>query len=156
MSLPLARAYSSPGAWSRAPAAPGARLGAEAVGFDALMDELARADVVISCAGAPRPLITAEGLGRALAGRRGPCVLMDLAVPRDIEPTAQSLDGVYLHDIDDLRAPARECERRRRRELPRGEAIVDAQARDSCAWLNAPALRGASPAACAARGARAG
>ena len=129
------------------------RLGAGTVGFDDLMDEVARADVVISCTGAPHHLITVEGLRSALAGRRRPCVLMDLAVPRASDPAARRLDGVHLHDIDDLRAPTRECERRRRRELPRVEAIVDAEARDFLAWLNSRAVRPPSPATCAAGGA---
>jgi glutamyl-tRNA reductase len=80
-----------------------ARVGGDAVGFDELPVELERADIVISSTGAPHHVF-----GRAellpLAGRRAnrPLVLIDLAVPRDIEPGLRSCPGIALYDIDDL------------------------------------------------------
>jgi glutamyl-tRNA reductase len=111
------------------------RFGAEAVGFDDFPEALKRSDIVISCTSSPRPLITVDCVKAAAAGHRhGPLFLVDLAVPRDIEPAVQQLNDVYLYDLDDLEELARECEEQRRCEMPRVDAIVDEEARSFLKW----------------------
>jgi glutamyl-tRNA reductase len=78
-------------------------LKAYAVGLDDLDQELARADIVIACTASPVPLITKSAAEAAIrARRRRPIFMVDLAVPRDIDPGVADLEDVYLFSIDDL------------------------------------------------------
>lgn len=80
-----------------------ARYGGRAIQFDLLEDYLPRADIVISSTSAPHLVIHAAVVQRAIAIRRGrPMLLVDIAVPRDIDPAAGQLKDVYLYYIDDL------------------------------------------------------
>jgi glutamyl-tRNA reductase len=80
-----------------------AELGAQAVGLEDLGQELALADIVISSTGSPVPMITRDSVAAALrTRRRRPIFMVDLAVPRDIEPAVAGLEDVYLFSIDDL------------------------------------------------------
>jgi glutamyl-tRNA reductase len=78
-------------------------LGAQAVPLSDLAQELVAADIVISCTASPIPLITLDSASAAVhARRRRPVFMVDLAVPRDIEPEVAGLEDVYLFSIDDL------------------------------------------------------
>jgi glutamyl-tRNA reductase len=67
------------------------------------LGSLGGADIVVSCTGAPHAVLTKKDVARAIRGRRkGPLFLIDIAVPRDIEPAVNELDNVYLYDIDGL------------------------------------------------------
>jgi glutamyl-tRNA reductase len=80
-----------------------AELKAQAVGLDALDRELAQADIVITCTASAVPLITKAAAEAAIrARRRRPIFMVDLAVPRDIDPAVADLEDVYLFSIDDL------------------------------------------------------
>jgi len=80
------------------------KIGGSELPIRALPDGLARADLVLSSTGSPEPLITREMVADALASRGGrPLVLLDLAVPRDVDPEVRSVEGVVLRDLDDLR-----------------------------------------------------
>jgi glutamyl-tRNA reductase len=80
-----------------------AELKAHAVGLAELDQELAQADIVISCTASPIPIITKDAAEAAIrARRRRPIFMVDLAVPRDIEPDVADLEDVYLFSIDDL------------------------------------------------------
>jgi glutamyl-tRNA reductase len=80
-----------------------AELKAHAVGLEDLDQELAQADIVIACTASPLPLITQSAAEAAIrARRRRPIFMVDLAVPRDIEPGVADLEDVYLFSIDDL------------------------------------------------------
>ena len=80
------------------------RIGGTELPMTSLTEGLARADLVLSSTGAPEPLITRDMVAEALVGRGSrPLVLLDLAVPRDVDPEASTLDGVVLRDLDDLR-----------------------------------------------------
>jgi glutamyl-tRNA reductase len=80
-----------------------AEIGAQAVGLEDLGRELAAADIVISSTGSPVPMITRDSAEAAVrARRRRPMFMVDLAVPRDIEPEVAGLEDVYLFSIDDL------------------------------------------------------
>jgi glutamyl-tRNA reductase len=111
------------------------KLGAEALPLDAVVPELARADVVVSSTTATGLVLHRADVAAALGSRRGrPLFLFDLAVPRDLDPAIHELDGCYLYDIDDLQAVVAESLSGRRREAERAEAIVAAEAERFKDW----------------------
>lgn len=79
------------------------RVGATAVGFDRLDAALVEADVVVASTGSGEPVITVDLIERARAGADRPLHIIDIAVPRDVEPDVAALDGVSVLDLDDLR-----------------------------------------------------
>ncbi len=107
------------------------RFGAQAIPIERLADELASADVAVTCTSAPGFLLGTEDV-RDRKGR--PLFLIDLAVPRDVDPAVNDLDGCYLYDIDDLEAVVAASLSGRRREAERAEAIVAAEAERFRAW----------------------
>ncbi|MDP9066168.1 MAG: glutamyl-tRNA reductase [Pseudomonadota bacterium] len=123
-----------------------AQLQGYAVDLGQLDKELAEADIVISCTASPSPLITKKAVERAAqARRRRPIFMVDLAVPRDIEPAVAELEDVYLFSIDDLQQLV--DENRQQRELAAGGArtlVVEEVARflaDVRAKEAGPAIR---------------
>jgi glutamyl-tRNA reductase len=112
-----------------------ARLGSEALPLEQLGSALVRADVVVASTSAPGFVLDAPTVKRALGGRRGrQLLLIDLAVPRDLDPAIHELDGCYLYDIDDLEGIVAETLSGRRREADRAEAIVAAEAEKFHEW----------------------
>jgi glutamyl-tRNA reductase len=98
-----------------------AELKAHAVGLEELQKELAQADIVIACTASPEPLITKNAAAAAIrARRRRPIFMVDLAVPRDIDPAVADLEDVYLFSIDDLQQLI--DENRQQREAAAGGA----------------------------------
>jgi glutamyl-tRNA reductase len=111
------------------------RFGSTAVPLEQIEAELARADVVVSSTSSPEVVLRRDNVERALRGRRGrPLFLIDLAVPRDLDPAINDLDGCYLYDIDDLEAVVAESLGSRRREAEVAEAIVAAEAERFRTW----------------------
>jgi glutamyl-tRNA reductase len=81
------------------------RYGGRAIPFDSLPAELEHADIVVSSTGAPHQIVGREELEFVAASRMGrPLVMIDLAVPRDIEPSVRGCSGIALYDMDDLQA----------------------------------------------------
>jgi glutamyl-tRNA reductase len=112
------------------------RFGAEPLPLDGIAAELERADVVVSSTSSPDFVVRREDVARAAKARRGrPLFLIDLAVPRDLDPAIHELDDCYLYDIDDLRAVVSETVAGRRREAARAETIVAREADAFRAWL---------------------
>jgi glutamyl-tRNA reductase len=108
-----------------------AQLGAEAVGIERLSDELARADVVVASTSSAGYLLFAADV----PPRRGrPLFLIDLAVPRDLDPAIHELEDCFLYDIDDLQAVVAETLAGRRQEAERAEELVAAEAERFRAW----------------------
>jgi glutamyl-tRNA reductase len=104
---------------------------ARAVPFADLGSELEHADVVVSSTGSPEPILSRE----QVPDRKGrPLFVIDLAVPRDVDPGVAQLDDCYLYDIDDLQAVVRESLSGRRREAERAEAIVEHEAERFRDW----------------------
>ena len=99
------------------------RFGGRAVTFDDMPRELEAADIVVTSTGAPHQILGREELQYVAASRMGrPLVLIDLAVPRDIEPSVRDCPGIALYDMDDLqRAVARNMDAR---EAEAAEALV--------------------------------
>jgi glutamyl-tRNA reductase len=96
---------------------------------------LATVDVVIASTNAPGLVLDAAAVARASQGRRGrQLLLVDLAVPRDLDPAIRDLDGCYLYDIDDLEQIVAETLSGRRREAERAESLVAAEAERFHEW----------------------
>jgi glutamyl-tRNA reductase len=112
-----------------------ARFGAEALPLEQIEDELATADVVVASTSAPGYVLDAETVARAVKRRRGrQLLLIDLAVPRDLDPAIHELEGCYLYDIDDLEAIVAETLVGRRSEAERAETIVAGEAEKFHEW----------------------
>ena len=111
--------------WARAQEMARALAGT-AVPFDELPTALAAVDIVISSTGAAEPVIRREAVQRVMHGRRGrPLFFIDIAVPRDVEGSVDTLDDVYCYDIDDLKQVVDANIRERGREAHRAEALVE-------------------------------
>ncbi|MSU63433.1 MAG: glutamyl-tRNA reductase [Pedosphaera sp.] len=106
-------------------AALAADLGGRAVQFDEWGREFERIDIAISSTSAPHYVVDREKLGPLMKIRRNrPLLLIDIAVPRDIDPEVNYLENVYLYNIDDLQAIAESYLRQRHEEVARCEAII--------------------------------
>ena len=102
-----------------------AQLGGRAVAFDDWTAEFANIDVVISSTSAPHYILDRAKLEPLMKLRRNrPVLLIDIAVPRDIEPEVNLLEGVFLYNIDDLQAIAEDYLRQRKNEAARCEQII--------------------------------
>jgi glutamyl-tRNA reductase len=111
------------------------RYDGRAVTFENLPEELERADIVVSSTGAPHQIVGREELEHVATLRMDrPLVLIDLAVPRDIDPSVNELDSCYVYDIDDLQAVVEATLAGRRREAERAESIVAEEADRFRAW----------------------
>jgi glutamyl-tRNA reductase len=102
-----------------------ARFGASVADWSDLSSALAAADIVIASTGAQRPVLTLELIKEVRRLRRGkPLCLLDIAVPRDVDPAVAKLDGIYLFDIDDLQKQANENRAERAEEADEAETLV--------------------------------
>lgn len=111
------------------------RIGGEGVGFDRLAAELVAADIVISSTDAPHPLLGHNDVERAMQERPGrPMVLIDIAVPRDLEHGISEVPGVRLYDIDDLERVVALNLNGRMKEAELAEGIVQGEARRFTEW----------------------
>ncbi len=111
------------------------RFGSRAIPLDGIPAELARVDVVLSSTSASGHVLTRADVASKLPERKGrPLFLIDIAVPRDLDPTIHDLDGCYLYDIDDLESVVAQTLAGRRREAGRAEAIVLDEAERFRAW----------------------
>jgi glutamyl-tRNA reductase len=98
-------------------------------------ERLGSVDVVIASTNAPGIVLDVDAVARALGGRRGRrLLLVDLAVPRDLDPAIRDVDGCYLYDIDDLEEIVAQTLSGRRREAERAESIVAAEAEKFHEW----------------------
>ena len=110
-------------------------IASRSVGGDEVLRGVERADVVVSSTSSPDYVLTREQVEGVLAARKGrPLFLIDIAVPRDLDPAVHELEGCYLYDIDDLESVVAESLEARRREATRAEAIVAEEASRFRAW----------------------
>jgi len=114
-----------------------AALDGEAAGFERLQECLQEADIVIASTGAPGYVVTAEMVARALHRRKNRHLfLIDIAVPRDVEPAAARIDNVYLYNVDDLQGIVDANMAQRREEARKAEAIIDAEVASYLEWFD--------------------
>ncbi len=121
--------------FDRAEALAGA-VGGRAVRFDDWERLFAEVDILVSSTSAPHALVKAERLEPLVRRRRQrPLFIIDLAVPRDVEPAVHDLDGVYLYDLDSLEVMAARGVAARQREADRGEELIQEHVREFVEWL---------------------
>lgn len=112
------------------------RVGGEVIGLVSLDEGLCQADLVITTTGAPVPLIDCDAVEAAMAARPGsPLVLLDLAVPRDVDPAANGLEGVTVLDVDAVRALTDTGVTGV--EVAKARALVEEETRRFVAWTRA-------------------
>lgn len=113
------------------------RFGAQALRLSDLPDRMHEFDAIVSCTASSLPIIGLGAVERALkARRRRPIFMVDLAVPRDIEPEVQALADVYLYTVDDLSALVQSAGEKRRAAVQQAEAIIDAGVTSFEHWLD--------------------
>lgn len=113
-----------------------AELGGEALPLGALPEALSRVDVVVCATRAPGVVISEELVRRVVRERPDrPLVLVDIAVPRDVDPAVARLENVFLYPIDAVETLVDQNLARRRREVPRVEAIVEEETERFLAWM---------------------
>jgi glutamyl-tRNA reductase len=110
-------------------------LGGHALPLDRLESALAEADIAISSTASTVPIVSRKAMQSILAKRGGaPLVIIDIAVPRDFESSIGELDGVFLHDIDDMNLLVDRNLVKRRAEIPKAETIVEQEVEAFVAW----------------------
>ncbi len=108
----------------------------EAIPFEDLFLHLHKADIVLTSTGAPHAIITPSDLEEVVRRRRmRPMFLIDIAVPRDIDPAVNDLDAVYLYDMDDLQQVVAANLEGRRQEADKAEAIINEEIVQFYKWV---------------------
>ncbi|KFF62617.1 glutamyl-tRNA reductase [Pectobacterium brasiliense] len=113
-------------------------VGAEVITLAELDEQLVQADIVISSTASTLPIIGKGMMERTLKARRNqPMLMVDIAVPRDIEPEVGKLPNVYLYSVDDLHAIIQHNLAQRKAAAVQAESIVQQESSDFMAWLRA-------------------
>ncbi|ORM69543.1 glutamyl-tRNA reductase [Pantoea rwandensis] len=113
-------------------------VGAEVIGLGDIETRLADADIIISSTASPLPIIGKGMVERALKARRNqPMLLVDIAVPRDVEPEVGKLANAYLYSVDDLQAIIEQNMAQRKAAAVQAESIVVQESGEFMAWLRA-------------------
>src|SRR5262245_44698210 len=111
-------------------------LGGRAAPWEALTNALSSADIVVTATGATEPVLTSAKVSEAMRSRRNrPLFVIDIAMPRDVEPSVGDLDQVFLYHMDDLQVIVNENLARRSSELAGAEAIVEQEVSRFVTWL---------------------
>jgi len=119
-----------------------AEFGGRAVRIEESSSAMTEADILVSSTGSPEIVLKREDVEKILPARRNrPLVLVDIAVPRDIDPAVAELPNVFLYDIDDLEAVVRENTKNREQELSICHAIIQGRTAELMERLNSGAER---------------
>jgi glutamyl-tRNA reductase len=112
------------------------RFHGNTVSLEELTHELRRVDIIISSTGSSEPIISYQDVRRQMRARRNrPLFLIDIAVPRDIDPEVNRIDNVYLYNIDDLQGIVEMNRAERFKEATRAEHIIETEALKFETWL---------------------
>ena len=112
------------------------RYDARAIGYDEAWSALGDVDVLLCSTAAPHAVVFPDHLRPAVSARGGrPLCILDIALPRDVEPTVRELENVFLYDLDDLHAVVSESLHRRRAEIPVAEQLVASETERFSDWL---------------------
>ncbi|WP_242567781.1 glutamyl-tRNA reductase, partial [Vibrio cholerae] len=112
------------------------QFGADVIALNEIPDYLAQADIVISSTASPLPIIGKGMVESALKARRHqPMLLVDIAVPRDIEPQVGKLNDAYLYSVDDLQSIVDSNIEQRKVEAIQAEAIVSEESATFMSWM---------------------
>ncbi|HHJ16608.1 MAG TPA: glutamyl-tRNA reductase [Gammaproteobacteria bacterium] len=111
-------------------------FGGYGIGLDEIPAHLAEADIVITATGSSEPLIDKAMMKTALRGRKHkPVFMVDIAVPRDIDPAVADLEDIYLYTVDDLHEVIQENLKSREQAAQQAEEIIDVQVERFMAWM---------------------
>ncbi len=114
------------------------QCGGTAVPYEMLDDALTKVDILIASTGAPHYIVTKDRINKVMRQRRGkPLFLIDIAVPRDIDPACGDVENAYLYNIDDLQSVVDKNLARRHAETQSVLSIVEAATNDFCKYLDA-------------------
>jgi glutamyl-tRNA reductase len=118
------------------------RFGGGVVALDDLPAQLERADVVVASTASPHPILGVDELELVMRARgHRPLLLVDIAVPRDIDPACRDIEGVELYDMDDLQAAVAQTISTREAESRRAEQIVEEEIQRFAGWLGSLAVQ---------------
>ena len=110
--------------------------GATAMHYDQCWDSLREVDVLICSTAAPVPVVTLDRVHDAIEARGDrPLCILDIALPRDVDPAVGSLDNVFLYDLDDLRAAAAANLERREEDVPAAKEIIAEEVQKFWDWV---------------------
>ena len=117
------------------------KIGGRYEAWDRLEAQLVRADVVVTSTGAKMPVIDRSMMKPVMKMRRHrPLFLVDIAVPRDVDPAVSQTDHVYLYNVDDLQGIVHDNMRLRAGEAERADAVVDEEVQEFLAWMSSRSL----------------
>ena len=123
-------------------------MGGRAIRFDDWEEEFRDLDILVSSTAAPHAVVTRAKIEPILRTRRDrPLFIIDLAIPRDVEPTVHELDDVYVYDLDSLHAIANRTIETRKREMDACDSLIEKHVCDFEVWLNRASERIIQPAA---------
>jgi glutamyl-tRNA reductase len=112
------------------------RYGGRSLSFDELPAALEQADILVTATASPHLLLESEELAEVMAARRGrPMLLIDLAVPRDVDSSCAAIEGVSLYDVDDLDAVISRNRRVRQTEARKAVGIIEQEIQHFASWL---------------------
>lgn len=115
----------------------GVNASVELIELDLIPDTLVRADIIVTTTSAPLPIVGKGMVERAIKARKFRAMFMiDLSIPRNIEPQVQEIADVYLYGIDDLQSIAAEHQRTRHTAVPQAEIIITQEMQKFLAWLD--------------------
>ena len=110
---------------------------AYAISLDDIAEHVDEADIIITSTGSPVPLITSDMIKQAIRKRKHrPIYIVDIAVPRDVEPAVGKLDDVYLYTVDDLQGVIDENIKNREQAAKQAEEIIDTQVSQFMDWMS--------------------
>ena len=116
------------------------RINGEAVPWENITEELASADIVVTATGSATPIVTRANIEAAMRPRRDrPLFIIDIGVPRDVEPSSAEIEQVFLYNIDDLRMIVQENLARRQAQIDRAELMVTEEVDQFMHWLRSRA-----------------
>jgi glutamyl-tRNA reductase len=119
-------------------------IGGRAIGFADWEQEFRDLDILVTSTSAPHAIVTRAKLEPVLRTRRDrPLFVIDLAIPRDVDPAVHEMDGVYVYDLDSLRAIAGRTMEARKREADACDGLIEKHVHDFDSWLNQ--ITGARP-----------
>jgi len=122
------------------------KLNAKVIPFTEFRDSIYKFDIIISATSSPEVLIRKDDVKNALKKRsNNPMILMDIAVPRDIDPATKEIDYVFYHDLDSLNIIVEQNLAKRKSEIPKVEKIIEEEIDNFWEWYNslqaAPAIK---------------
>ncbi|MCK4777071.1 MAG: glutamyl-tRNA reductase [Actinomycetia bacterium] len=113
------------------------KFGGKAIKFDEIIDYLAKTDIVISSTSASGYILNKEEMAEVMHKRRNkPIFLIDIAVPRDINPEVEKLYNVFLYDVDDLESVVQANIQERIQEAEKAKVIIEREVEDFSSWIS--------------------